>query len=350
VGSSALGYASAGFVVGHGAASSVQFSSGYYNLAPYGANPYFFHYGPVPYWAWGYRPCNYGGYYGHGHSGGYYGHSYYGGSLFGLSYCSRSWRFRFGFGFSYSPYIYDHYSYSSYPCYRRYTYYPYCYYSTVSYYPAYSTIYHSCAPVSYVESYDPYVDYIDDVPSSVIGTVAAPALPTIPSEFHSPFLLDFPADVTGVEALTRGEAWMKDGRFLLAAESFRRAWLSMPTDGYPALRLGEALFAAQEYVPLASLAIESGIALDVTLITRPRDIRKDFPGPLSFDAAMRALQRRTLENPKDGEARFLLAHVLFFSGDTYAARQEFRALLDGGWESPNLVSYIEESERILLGR
>lgn len=351
-GVAALGYAGGGFVSGHGTAASIHLKSGHYNLAPYGANPYFFHYSPVPYWYWGYQPWHFGSPYGYGHPYGH--HSYYsGGSYLGFSLFSRSWRFRFGFGFSYNPYHYGHHDYvyyRPYPRYRCYSYYPYSYYSTVTYYPAYSTIYHVSTPVSYVESYDPYVDFVDEVPVAAVDVVPAAPTPTLPTEFLSPFVLDFPEDVRGNEAMVRGAAWMKDGRFLLAAESFRRAWMDAPTDGFAAVRVGEALFAAQEYVSLASLAVERGLVLDPSLITRRRDVRTDFPGPLSFDTAMRSLERRAVSNPKDGEARFLLAYIMLFSEQAFAARQEFRALLDGGYESDLLLPLFEESERVLLGR
>ena len=333
--------------------SSFTFENGYYNLAPYGSNPYFFHYTSVPYWSWGYQPWGWCSPLRSLHRPWYTcATPWWGGSHLNLSFFSRRWRFRFGFGFSYSPYCgYNSYS-SWYPCHRRYVYYPYSYYTTCSYYPAYSTVYHSSSVVDYVETYDPYVTYSDtvDYVDSVSAEAVAVPVAELPAEFRSAFVVDFPGTVPTSGLMAYGNDAMRRGAFMMAAEAFRRAWVAAPADSFAALRVGEALFGAGERYDLGGLAVETAMDLNPKEIQSSRDIRLEFPGSESFDLSLRNLQRHTLMDPKDGDARFLLGYILLVSGDAYGSFTQFQSLEDGGWTSPHLDSFMNEAQRRLTGR
>ncbi|MAG33782.1 MAG: hypothetical protein CL908_23120 [Deltaproteobacteria bacterium] len=359
------------YTQGYGTASSFGLIVGNESFGtPYGAYPNTYPYGAGSYWSACY---GYGGYghhgHGHGHGGycGYaplpwwspyrsygcgYGYGYggypwyvyrYGGGIFNYAYYRH--RYAYGFGFSYSPYYGGFSRRCRYPYYRRYGYYPYSYYATASYYPAYTTVYHSdSAIVDYDDVSDPYVEFVDAVPAA-----PAPVAP-VPEAFLTAFATPFPEGLTGPEYIARGAGWMKDGRFLMAAEAYRRAWTQRPGDHLAPLKLGSALLGAGGRYGLAGYAIHEGLDRSTDwLARRDVDLRDDFSGPAAFDAAVGELKKHIVRNPTDGESRFLLGYALFFSGDHFGAHKEFSALKAADWKSAHVQTLLDASEARLLG-
>jgi hypothetical protein len=321
------------------------------NHAPHhGSNPFHYPYNPRPYWSCGYSPFpTFGGHYGYGY--GYYPWYLYRArfSLFRFAWYAQRWSF--GFGYSYSPsYGYGgHFGTYDYPFYRRYAYYPYSYYNTCAYYPAYATVYHSYpSVVRYADVGDPYVEYVDDVPTAV-EEVVAPEF-SVPEAFLTPLTTGFPEGIPSRELAARGVAWMREGRPLFAAEAFRRSWIAFPGDDYPPMKLSQALLAVGGRYGLAGFALQESLDRSSEWITRPFDIREDFPDPEAFSASVTELKRHILRNGDDGEARFLLGFLLLHGGDPFSAHQEFTTLNAAGWGSPHLDALLAESENRLLGR
>jgi len=315
-------------------------------VSPYGASPFGFCYESYPYWSCGYAyNCGYGlPWWSPYHSYGYPWYSWHYGRGLSNYYHSR-YRWSFGFGFSYSPsYVGFRYG-SSYPYYRRYEYYPYCYYNTVTYYPAYATVYHSDAVVvDYEDASDPYVEFFDTVPA------AAPVGPPVPDAFKDSFAAPFPDGLSAPELVARGVGWMKESRYLMAAEAFRLAWLARPSDHLAPIKLSMALLGAGGRYGLAGYAVHEGLGRSPEWPTRRDvDVKEDFAAFPAFDVAVTELKKHVLKNPDDGEGRFLLGYALFFSGDPFAAHKEFQALQDADWKSPHIQTFLDESEKRLLG-
>jgi hypothetical protein len=296
--------------------------------------------GGCGYWHYGYYPTWYGypKWYPWAPSPWEISHGY----AFGIGFGRRGWRFGVGFGFNYAPWYFGRYGY---PCYRSYSYYPYAYYDTVAWYPAYSAVYHyEYRTVEYVESADPYVEFTDDVE---VVPAAGPVPLAVPEPFLTPLVADFPEGLSAAECLTKGHQWLKEGLYLYAAEAFRRVWLDRSDDYYPPLQLGLAL-AAAERIDLASYAISEGLDRNASWVDRNADIQGEFSSPEAFQEVLRGVQRFVVKNPLDGEGRFLLGYLYYFSANPFGAYSEFSALKDGGWESPHLEALISNAEKRLL--
>jgi len=319
--------------------------------SPYGATPYYYGYGSNPYWACGYNPW-YGtpAYYNTWYSPyNYCGYPWYVaryGGIFRFAWYQKRWSF--GFGFAYSPsYAYGSYYGGwtgcwDYPFYRVYDYYPYCYYNAVTYYPAYSTVYHSDAVVGYADAADPYVEFVDSVPEVALD---AP----VPEAFQAPLVTDFPEGLAYAELLARGAAWMREGEHMMAAEAYRRAWVSSPGGYLSPLELSVALFAAGGKYDLSGFALHESLDRDAGSISRDPDLTDDFTAARDLIAATDALKRHVVKDPADGEARFVLGAVLLWSGDPFAARNEFNELKAGEWSSTHLPALLAEAEARILG-
>ena len=326
-----------------GRAAPLAVAAGGSSAVPYSnALPYSYLYDPLPYY--GGTPGGYGCYptwYGYPP---WYPCGYYPGfwnGWFGLSWYTSGWRFGFGFGTWYNPGWWDCYPY---PVYRSYAYYPYSYYSTIVYYPSYAPVYHSTyVVVDYVDSCDPYVEYVDDVPVSV----AAPVRP-VPDPFLTPFTDAFPEGLSPAETLARGEVWMKEGDYRMAAEAFRRAWVARPGDYYAPLQLGLALFALEDW-DLAGYAVSEGLDRNPEWIARPHDAPARFPSLAAFEGAVKTLQREVVREPDDAHTRFLLGYVALVSSRDFAAYAEFSRLKAGGWDHPHLEALLSEASRRLFG-
>lgn len=319
----------------------------------HGCAPYAYPYSWTPYWSSCYAPV---GYYsphfyspyvysspwGHGFGSPWWSYSYCGTGWYGSSYWTSGWRLSVGFGYACSPW--NSYRWS-YPSYRRYGYYPYSYYNTVVYYPAYTSVYHTdTVVVDYEDSYDPYVDYVDEVAPRSEPVVRVSELRSVPVSsagvgglFTTPIVADFPSELGPSEALARGEGWLRSGDFLLAAESFRRAWLATPDDYYAPLQLGLSLFAAQGRVSLAKAAISSGLARNPAWVERTVDLRESI-GSKAHEQAASELERLVVSNPGDHDARFLLAYARLYSGQAFAAHSGFSTLESVGYADPSLAA------------
>ena len=347
--------AAAGFVQGVGAGGFVQ---GVSASSAYNASLYWGRYGAYPYSTAGYWNRWYGatygfGYgYGHGYNwwNGYwhgYGHGYthgyhhgYHHGFFG-GYHGSHWGFWFGFGYGFG----FGYSYP-YPYYRWYSYYPYSYYSAVAYYPAYAGVYVTdyATTTEYVDSTDPYVEYVDEAPVST-GVLTAEF--SLPAAFREPLADDFPAGLSAAEALARGESWLRNGDYGLAAEAFRQAWLARPDDYYAPLQLSLALLGLGRF-ELAGEALEAGLDRNSSWVHRRFDVRDAFPSPEAFEVLVKDLQRHVLKYPESLRAEFLLGYLELFSGREYEAHSVFQNLERKGATNPHLNAFLKEASRRLL--
>jgi len=299
-----------------------------------------------------------GQYYGGAGGSYHYNHNNYYSSHYGCGYGNRWWggynnhgcngfyfgfsnhRYNFGFGFNYYPGYYDS---CYYPYYRSYSYFPYHYYSTVGYYPGYAPVYNSTyATVSYADTTDPYVEYVDTAPGR------EPSFdPGIPEAFLTPFVDGFPDGLSPAEALARGETWLREGDYPNAAEAFRRAWLAGPEDYYAPFQLALALLGMGRF-DLGGAALEAGLNRNESWVHRRFDVTEAFSSPEAFGALQKDLQRHVLTYRDAYSARFLLGYLFMFSGHEFEAHETFSGLERDGWESRHLKPFVSESSTRLM--
>ena len=346
---------------GNGNASVSLFASNINVPTSHGAVPYNYHYGPAVgvagcgYWANCFNNAGFGIGVWNGWCGPWYRQAYGWGIL---NYAWYRNRWAFGFGFSYAPNFYGNgwfYNTNFQPCwhpyYRTYAYYPYTYYDTVSYFPAYSTVYHTTGVVvDYADTSDPYVEFTDAVPAGEVVEAPTPLAPPLPEAFSKPLVSDFPGGLSNAELLARGTTWLSDGEYMLSAEAFRRAWAINSGDAYPPLKLATALLGAGGRYGLAGFALHESLDRDPTSIERHPPLADEFSDALALRTALTDLKRHVVRNPTDGEARFLLGAALFWSGDAFAARNEFRALREGQWTSAHVAPFLKSAEDRLLAK
>lgn len=326
--SSGVGYASA-FHDAH---------YGYRGYGPYCYDPFW----SLPHWpghgAW--YGCGYGApWYGYGS---YFGYAYPCGSSFSIGHWSNRWWFGFGYG------SWCGYGDVWYPSYRTCRYYPYYYYSTAIYYPAYTTVYvRDCPSSTYVDASDPYVEIVDEVPTSIVAD-AAPVRRAgdggLPAVFATPLVAEYPSGLTSDTYLERARQEFAAGRYWDAAEARRRAWAASPGSADRAVGLGYALYAAGRY-DLAASAFRAAYALDASIVKWEADLSADFGSAAAAKDARASLERRIVGSPDDAEARFVLASAAFWGGDWFAARSEFAAL---GATEGSAADFRAEADRRLL--
>lgn len=321
---------------GYGTSSAVLWGGFANHYQPHG-----YHYGYQPFHSFGYRSHRH-----HHHRdrwyGGYRGTGY--GSSYRFGFHGKRWRFSFGFGSYRSPWYHG----VRYPRYRTYRYYPWHYYDVVTYYPAYSTCWTTTSTVTYVDSHDPYVDFVDEVPVGVGDDVRVRTELSevgVPEAFSAPLDPAFSGAYGPSELLARGQGAMGKGQFLQAAEAFRRAWVARPTDEYAALELGFALIVAGEHDALARLAISSALDLRPSRLEQALDLRAKLPDPGDLEAVKSRLTRRLIIDPSDDDARFAFGYVAFHSGDWFGAHTSFTRLSERAPEDPHLAAYVSEVEK-----
>ena len=150
----------------------------------------------------------------------------------------------------------------------------------------------------------------------------------------------------GAELANRAEVWMKEGRYLEAAEARRRQLMAEPTNPAIALNLGIALFAAGKF-ELASVALNEALDLD------PRVVSTASPATLfgsqdAFDKALTALERFVVKNPTDGSSRFVLGSMDLAAGRYFAARNEFSLLKEAAPQNPHVAAMLTEADKKFL--
>ena len=89
---------------------------------------------------------------------------------------------------------------------------------------------------------------------------------------------------------------------------------------------GHTLFALGKYQRAAE-AVRKGLELDPTWPGVRMDRRNFYRDPSQFEAQLKKLEQYVAQHPEDGDARFLLAYNLYFSGQKGRAREEFGTLI-----------------------
>ena len=231
-----------------------------------------------------------------------------------------------------------------YPVYRVYDYYPWSYYGVVAAYPVYAYPYHTTyAAVGYVDSGDPYVEYVDPVPDAVV------AAPPIPAEFLVPIASSgVPAGLDDVALVSFSQSAMKAGDYVNAAEAARQVWVLNPADARAAEMVGLALVGAGSY-ELGSKAITEALVRGANRVTDPTDVVAVFPVRDAFDVALAGLKRFAVANPNAGDVYFALGYLQLASGDAFGAHATFLSLQEGGFENPLLADLLEAARVAALG-
>jgi tetratricopeptide (TPR) repeat protein len=342
-------------------------SNGWNNAGSFGGYPYSYgwnnfyggcHSGWGGWGGCGWGHCGWGGWggWGWGWGGWGWGGCGWGGWGWGLGWGS-GWTLGFGFGFSYYP---TYYSDCSYPYYRCYDYYPYHYYSTIGYYPSYAAVYHSDANVTdYADVSDPYVEYTDEGGGAVLKAVGAPTSKPggvekevatspeqlVPDVFKTPLYDGFPVIATA-ELASKADAWMKEGRYLEAAEARRRQLLADPANPAVSMNLAVALFGAGKY-ELSSVALNEALDADPRALASA-NLVQSFGTPGALERAIILLERFVVKNPTDGSARFVLGTVDLVAGRYFAARNEFSLLKEAAPQNPHIANLLAEADKKFL--
>lgn len=258
---------------------------------------------------------------------------------------------RYNFGYSYyHPYSW----YSPYPFYRTTCWEPY-YVSSYSYsVPVYRSYYYTNSySGSYVDSIDPYVDQEPTLDPGVVEEVSyAPAgnqsygwieSSSAPADvFALPLVRGFATTLTANEYLALGEKNLFAGRYIEAAEAYRRGMLMDPSKDYVLFSLGTALFAAGEY-SLSAEALKRGLAGNPAWIHRRLDLAQGFASPEEFSARVQELERYLVQNETDLDARFVLAYAYFYSNNLFGARSVIRELRQAAYDCPELSDMGDEA-------
>jgi tetratricopeptide (TPR) repeat protein len=162
---------------------------------------------------------------------------------------------------------------------------------------------------------------------------------------RKPLYDGFP-EMSLAELRMRGESWMKQGRYLEAAEARRRLLVIESTNPSLARDLGVALFAAERY-ELASIALNEALDRDPRVLAS-LDLSSDFGSTPAFEKTMTALERHVVKNSNDGSARFVLGVMDLSSGRYFAARNEFSLLKEAAPQNPHVGNLLAESDKKLL--
>lgn len=196
------------------------------------------------------------------------------------------------------------------------------------YYPIYSTVvypyYVSYQPV-YVPTYTTAVVY---QPIYVEPATVA-AAPSATVEQIPPYLADELNKLAGNESavtwLETGARSFKAGQFSSSADAFRRAMLLEPNNAVPKLALAHTLFALGDYTN-AAFMIRRGMQLLPQWPSVGTALHELYGNPDDLAEHTIALRIFLDSRPEDGDARFLLGYVSFFSGDLDGADAAFQTV------------------------
>jgi len=136
-----------------------------------------------------------------------------------------------------------------------------------------------------------------------------------------------------------GDEEFARGEFRRAVEFYRAAAKKAPKDPAAAFALGHGLFAIGSYEE-AARELRRAIRLFPDIVTVPMN-RRDFYGDgRVFDEQLARLADHVKRNPRDRQARFLLAYNYYFSGRQAASREHFAAL---GPRDPEALVFLRNS-------
>ena len=121
---------------------------------------------------------------------------------------------------------------------------------------------------------------------------------------------------------TAGKRYFKQGKYSLAVEAFLQAVLAAPRDGVPKLYFGLAHFSAGDYES-AAYAIRRGMDHVPSWGKDEMDPRYLYAKSADLDRHLAALTAHVERDPANGDARFLLGYMLYFTGQYAPALEQF---------------------------
>lgn len=248
-----------------------------------------------------------------------YGFGYYGGSYYWRSaYWDCHW-WNWGYPSWYcGPYWYPRYSSCYYP-----------YYWSYRWYPRYRSVY----LVDYVR--EPYVasGYLpaaafDDDPYAEGDLPPVTASGT--SEAIVPIVAGLDAGADCAAATAAGDAYLRAGKPLEAAEAYRQAWIHDPRSDALA-RMAWALWDGGDY-PLAAWALAQHLQGSEKRMLDAAVLLDDlFDGP-RIRRDTEALERYLVDNPNDEGSNLLLGSIYVLGGREYAGLIVLGRLQQSGYE------------------
>lgn len=202
------------------------------------------------------------------------------------------------------------------------------YYYWFGYYP----IYHSYAYPNYVH-YQPVVD--PERGDEVIYIPVYADAETTPLPAEEPYIApelaqeleQLQSEQAAVESLKTGAASFKNGDYDAAAEAFRQALLGAPRNAVPKFAMAHALFAKGDYA-FATFLLRRGMELLPEWPSVGAALHELYGNPDDLLEQTIALRTYLDQQESDTDARFLLAYVLFFSGNLDGAEQQFQRVAD----------------------
>lgn len=167
----------------------------------------------------------------------------------------------------------------------------------------------------------------------------------------APGMMGPPAPVDGEAAgpgspfqlTSDGAAAFASGRYEEAARRFSRAMLADERDGFSKLLYAMAQFAMGHY-DLASTALRRALLTSEVLVDRPMDVRTLYADPAVYQAQFDELMRVTNDRPNDIELIFLLAYLVYATGDADSAAQLFEELTKAG--DDELIDRLARASRL----
>ncbi len=217
------------------------------------------------------------------------------------------------------PYYWHHFHFHHHPFFHDH----YWYHFWFGYYP----VYHAYAYPTYVE-YVPYAypstQYVVYRPVYIEPDVAPlppDAEPSIPPELANQ-LHELQGNGDAVTWLERGGRSFKAGDYAGAADAFRRTMMLEPNNAVPKFALAHALLALGQYRD-ASFMIRRGLQILPQWPTVGTALHELYGHPDELAEHTIALRAYLEAHPTDGDARFLLGYVSFFSGDLDGAEEAF---------------------------
>ncbi len=121
---------------------------------------------------------------------------------------------------------------------------------------------------------------------------------------------------------TAGKRYFKQGKYSLAVEAFQQAVLAAPRDGVPKFYFGLAHFSAGDY-EYAAYAIRRGMDRVPSWGKNEMDPRYLYGKSADLDRHLAALTAHVERDPANGDARFLLGYMLYFTGQYAPALEQF---------------------------
>lgn len=236
-----------------------------------------------------------------------------------------NWWWGFFTPFWHYPYYHHHFFGISYPYYHshwwfhfHFGYYPIYHHRVYPYYVSYQPV--------YVPTYSTAVVYQPVyVEPATVDAGPATSVNEVP-----PYLAEQLNQLSGNESaitwLESGARDFKAGHFETAADAFRRAMLLEQDNAVPKLALAHALFALGDYTN-AAFMIRRGMQILPQWPTVGTSLHELYGNPDDLAEHTIALRVHLDAHPDDGDARFLLGYVSYFSGDLDGAEAAFQSVI-----------------------